>query len=499
MHIMIVGSGLMGPAAAYRALIDPSVDRITLVDRDEEALAQARGVIDRALDYRDVHHWREKGEDLRTGDKALLLRAEHPARYPLETIIVDLEDPKAASTVFADADVILCALPWGATRLAVRAALDAGVPLVDLSIPDDEEMAELARETKRAKGFILLGCGLEPGLTEIEARRLAGRFDRVDSVHIMVGGVPSEPSGRLGYRIVFGGRKLPLRDVPAMVVRQGRRVDAPRYSDVESAAFAGVGKLEAWQEGVIPWMLDRPELKGVADVSQKTIRWPGYAHYARALNDLGLLDTEPIDVDGTSVAPKDLVDAVLRPDVTFGPDDRDITLFRVELRGIIGGEEKTWRTEFIDRFDEKTGFTSMARTTAFTGAIIARMIADGTIAGTGLRTPDELLHPDALEKLYAELRKDGIRFRSECYASVEKYLKDGRIVVDTTSDTELARAWDWIATFFDPEEKYDEYAMLETIDALQGFEASPEVLQRMTDGGWFSFYPESGVYRRQKE
>ncbi len=498
MHIMIVGSGLMGPAAAYRALIDPSVDRVTLVDRDEEALAQAQGVIDRALDYRDVRQWREKGGELRTGDKALLLRAEHPARYPLDSVTVDLEDTKAASLLFSEADVILCALPWEATRLAVHAALDAGVPLVDLAIPDDDEMAELAEMTREAKGLILLGCGLEPGLTEIEARRLAGRFDRVDSLHIMVGGVPSEPSGRLGYRIVFGGRKLPLRDIPAMIVRQGRRLDSPRYSDVEPALFAGVGRLEAWQEGVIPWMLDRPELQGVGEVSQKTIRWPGYAHYARALNDLGLLGTEPIDVDGTPVIPKDLVDAVLRPDVTFGPDDRDITLFRVELSGVIGGEKKVWRTEFIDRFDERTGFTSMARTTAFTGAIIARMLADGTITGSGLRTPDELLHEAAVEKLYAELRKDGIRFRSECFTPVTEFMKEGRIVIEPESDTDLARVWDWIAGFFDPDEKYDEYGMLETIDALQGFEESPEILRRMTDGGWFRFDRESGMYCRKK-
>jgi len=33
----------------------------------------------------------------------------------------------------------------------------------------------------------------------------------------------------------------------------------------------------------------------------------------------------------------------------------------------------------VDRYDDVLGFTSMARTTAFTGAIVARMIARGDL------------------------------------------------------------------------------------------------------------------------
>ena len=69
----------------------------------------------------------------------------------------------------------------------------------------------------------MLGCGLEPGLTEILARRLAERLDRVDELHILCGGVPERPAPPLGYKIVFGGRELPLREAPAPAVVDGRR------------------------------------------------------------------------------------------------------------------------------------------------------------------------------------------------------------------------------------------------------------------------------------
>ena len=41
MRLLVFGSGLMGPAAAYIGLKDPEVSRVTLRDRDEEQLAAA--------------------------------------------------------------------------------------------------------------------------------------------------------------------------------------------------------------------------------------------------------------------------------------------------------------------------------------------------------------------------------------------------------------------------------------------------------------------------
>ena len=44
MKVLILGSGLMGPAAAYNAMIDPDVSRVTLCDVNRQQLdvAQAK-------------------------------------------------------------------------------------------------------------------------------------------------------------------------------------------------------------------------------------------------------------------------------------------------------------------------------------------------------------------------------------------------------------------------------------------------------------------------
>jgi len=42
MKIMVIGSGLMGPAAAYNAMSDPQVTQVTLCDKSQSQLDLAR-------------------------------------------------------------------------------------------------------------------------------------------------------------------------------------------------------------------------------------------------------------------------------------------------------------------------------------------------------------------------------------------------------------------------------------------------------------------------
>jgi saccharopine dehydrogenase-like NADP-dependent oxidoreductase len=66
--------------------------------------------------------------------------------------------------------------------------------------------------------------------------------------------------------------------------------------------------------------------------------------------------------------------------------------------------------EMVDRYDEKLGFTSMGRTTAFTGAIVARMIARGDLQARGLFTPEQVITGRLLDQLLAELAAANVRF-----------------------------------------------------------------------------------------
>lgn len=371
----------MGPAAAWNAMKDSRVSCVTLVDRDPAQLDAARQLLEPLEGY-------EK----------------------LVTAPVDLSDVETAVGIFQGHDAALSALHWDVSLLAFRAALGAGVPIVDLAIPLEDDLPGLRSAVEESNGLIILGCGLEPGLTEIMARYLATRLDRVDELHIKCGGIPEKPVGPLGYRIVFGGRSLPLRAIDALVIEEGEGRMVPRYSGLELTTFDGVGQVEAWHEGVLGWMLDLPELRGLLHVTQKTLRWPGYAAKATLLNELGLLATEPIEVDGQSVVPKRLVDAVLYPHVRLRDEEGDVTLFRVELSGTRAGSPVTLRADMVDRMDRARGFTSMARTTAFTGMIVARMIAAGEIRERGLFTAEQIIDPPRFASMMEELALEGVTF-----------------------------------------------------------------------------------------
>jgi saccharopine dehydrogenase-like NADP-dependent oxidoreductase len=133
-----------------------------------------------------------------------------------------------------------------------------------------------------------------------------------------------------------------------------------------------------------------------------------------------LLSPEPIDVDGVQVSPKRLLDELLYPHVRLQEGERDIICFRVQVLGQVDGRPRRAQIEMVDRYDDELGFTAMARTTAFTGAIVARMIARGELKARGMRTPEQLVIGPLFERLVAELAAVGVRFEvtTECVESL---------------------------------------------------------------------------------
>ncbi|MEZ4715150.1 MAG: saccharopine dehydrogenase NADP-binding domain-containing protein [Caldilineaceae bacterium] len=81
MKILVLGSGLMGPAAAFNAMCDPDVTAVTLADRDAAQL------------------------ELRAR------LAGKPGMDKLTTTQLDLADFGAATALMAQHDVIVAALP----------------------------------------------------------------------------------------------------------------------------------------------------------------------------------------------------------------------------------------------------------------------------------------------------------------------------------------------------------------------------------------------------
>lgn len=385
MKFLILGSGLMGPAAAYNAMIDPDVSRVTLCDLDQQQLDAAQA----------------KLSGMQGGEK-------------LDTVTLDVSDEDAAAQLMADFDVVLGALPLVLIPAEIRAAVAAKTPLVDLYFPvtvDAAGMAALRQQVEAAGISVVLGCGVgSPGMTEMSARYLAEKLDRVDELYVRCGGIPENPKPPLNYKIVFDGRQMPLEESDASIVENGELKAVPRYSGVKSIFFSGVGECEEWLEDFPEWLLEMEILKDLKYGAHTTIRWPGYAAKVTVLKEMGMLSEKPVEVDGVQVAPKSVLDAVLYPHVKMEEGERDITLFRTEVKGEKDGQPRKYLFETVDRYDDVLGFTSMARTTGFTGAIIARMIARGDLKVKGMFMSEQAVFGPLFDMLVSELAAAGVRF-----------------------------------------------------------------------------------------
>jgi lysine 6-dehydrogenase len=368
--ITLVGCGMMGRSTAYAlAQAEDAVD-LTLVDADDQRAADMAGWVT------------ELGAPARASS--------------------DLE------AALDTADAIGLAVPWPAARQIVEEAVNRGKPVTSIARPHYDELPDLVAVTEPAQVPVLLPVGLEPGLTEILAIYLAGKLDQVREVRTYCGGVPCEPRGPLGYTILFGGDTLPILQGDVYAARAGRLVKMPRFSGVEEIFIEGVGMMEAHYDGMVPWLTEHPLLRD-ADCTQKTLRWPGFADRVQLFAAAGLLDTQPIDVDGVTVAPKRVLDRCLAPLVAPRPGDRDVSVLNISVQGLLSGRQATARALVVDYTDPVTGLSAMARLTGFTLAACTRMLASGSVSQTGWAQPHLALGPALVEQLLDQLRQHGIR------------------------------------------------------------------------------------------
>jgi len=325
-----------------------------------------------------------------------------------------------------------------------RAAVEAGTNFCDLGGNNAVVDAELKREAEaRAAGVnVVPDCGLAPGMVSVLAAHGAARFDKLDELHIRVGGLPQNPRPPLDYQMVFSVEGLINEYVErARVIRGGRVAEVESMTELESLDFPEpFGRMEAFQTSGGTSTLPETFLGKIQELDYKTIRYPGHCERFRLLIELGLCDSNTVDVDGARVAPRRLLGEMLNRHLPA--DEPDVVLIRLEFVGLLKTDEDALlkqlvetgqvspagassemfgrvvrqaageprrarlRYDIIDRFDERAGLSAMQRTTAFPASIIAQMMARGETTQKGAVPQERCVPPDAF---VAELARREIR------------------------------------------------------------------------------------------
>jgi saccharopine dehydrogenase-like NADP-dependent oxidoreductase len=321
-------------------------------------------------------------------------------------IQLDVFDNKNLIATLGKSDLIVGALPGEIGHRLLKACIDAGRNMVDVSFMPEDPL-ELSKAAAKSGVTIIPDCGVAPGLSHMLLQRGICRLDKVRNAVIMVGGLPEKPIPPLGYTITWSVEGLIDEYTrKARIVKNGKVTEVNALDQVEEIEFPGVGKLEAFYSDGLRTLLST--IKGVENMSEKTLRYPGHIEKIRLLRDLGFLDETPIEFEKTTIAPRKMTVGLLEKKLKK-PEVPDILAMLVQVEGTKSGKRMAYVYCILDHYDQKNKVTAMARTTAYTASCVTQLLAKKVIKGKGMIPPEKLGEDEGVfVKLLNMLKKRGV-------------------------------------------------------------------------------------------
>jgi saccharopine dehydrogenase-like NADP-dependent oxidoreductase len=261
-----------------------------------------------------------------------------------------------------------------------------------------EDVMTLHKYASKAGIRILPDFGMSPGLGSILAGHAASKLDRVESVHMLNGGLPEKPVPPLDYVITWSVNDLiDMYSRKVTIVKRGRTTEVEAMSGLEEVNFPGVGNLEAFYTDGLRTMLYT--MKNVKDMWEKSLRYPGHVEKIALLKSLGFFDERPIRIENLNIPPKE-VTAILFERKMKRKDIPDIVVMRIDVSGVKNGKKVTHTHHILDHYDKQHEVTAMARTTAYTASVGAQLVAEKAIGEKGVFPPEKLGMNEELYKKF---------------------------------------------------------------------------------------------------
>jgi saccharopine dehydrogenase-like NADP-dependent oxidoreductase len=380
MRILVVGSGGVGAAFAPIVARRDFYERVVFADVDE---ARARRVVDRY----DGGSGRFEAARVDASDPASVaaLAKEHRSDAILNAV-----DPRFVMSIFH------AAFEAGATYLDMAMSLSEPHPerpyeLVGKKLGDDQ-FAEAAAWEERAQ-LALVGCGVEPGLSDVFARyaadHLFASIDEVgvrDGANLEVAGYEFAPSFSIWTTIEE------CLNPPVIWERDRGWFTTEPFSEPETFTFPeGIGPLECvnveHEEVVLV-----PRWIECRRVTFKYGLGEEFIEVLKTLHKLGLDRTEPVRVRGVEVSPRDVVAAVLPDPATLGDRMTGKTCAGTWVTGTGpgGARREVYLYHVVDNEETfgRDGAQAVVWQTAINPAIALELLANGVWSGAGVLGPE---------------------------------------------------------------------------------------------------------------
>jgi lysine 6-dehydrogenase len=350
----VCGAGRQGTAAAYDLVKFGDAEEILLIDADLDSL---------------------KRSACRVND----LTQKNLVRF----VQSDVSNSEELVPLLKDVDSLISAVPFHLNPVLTEATIRSRTNMCDLGGNTEIVRTQLARheEAREANITVVPDCGMGPGMNISLATYAMSLLEEPKEVYIWDGGLPQNPRPPWNYALTFNIGGLTNEYFGnAFFLRDGKIIEVPCLTELEEINFPPpLNKLEAFITSgglsTMPWTflgkLDRLE--------NKTLRYPGHCAQFKTLSDLGLLETEPVNVKGTEISPRDVFHKLLEPKITQ-PEIKDIGIIRVKCIGKIEGHDAEATVELVDYYHEETSFSAMQRLTGWHASIIAILSAKGKLS-----------------------------------------------------------------------------------------------------------------------
>ncbi|MBI4158242.1 MAG: saccharopine dehydrogenase NADP-binding domain-containing protein [Candidatus Yanofskybacteria bacterium] len=360
---LVLGTGV-GKAIAYALLNSSENNSVTIADIDFRRARDVADIIRKLI-----------------GRQCLC--------FPME---FEVGDPNTR-LIFKNYDVVISALPAKYNFELAKAAIKAGVHFCDLGgvVEVTKRMLSLNQKYPAMESSIVPDCGLMPGLGIIIAKKLLLNLGGAKFIEILVGGLPQKPQPPTYYQKVFHSEGLRhicydmapiLSDGEIKLVKpfyDYSQIDIP---ELERFSEKFNGRIETFVTAGASLAAESFRSWGVKYFAEKTVRRPGF-------------------VDFFKKVPEYKFEQAIEEYLTIPVDaeNPDLVWMRVMVRKT-GINPKS--VSLLDLYDNKTGLTAMQRTTGFTTAVIAEMIAEGKTK-PGVCTPENAFDDSGVNEILERL------------------------------------------------------------------------------------------------
>lgn len=357
------GAGRQSLSAIYDFIETPDVEKILLIDINEDAL--------------------QKRKELVNSPK-------------VETAVIDLKDTDALAAALADYDVVINGSSHVFNMDVMNACIEAKTNYTDFGGLFHWAVEQMKRDEDFRKAGItgIVGSGSAPGIVNVLTKYATDRLDTVEDILILDAIINRSATG-YGFVPPYALNTIIEEfTMNNFEYKDGKHVELPPFSGKMTVDFPepyGTLNLYNMIHSEVATMPIAYKDKGIKNVAFKLALPTLFEERLRFLIENGLGSEEKIDVKGVKVAPRDFLLEVFetKPGTNTGTPD-DMKLLRVIVKGTKDGRACTYEVE-TDLHHHPWGLSNGHFSVGFPGAITAKMLARGDVKEKGFFTGEQVL------------------------------------------------------------------------------------------------------------